>query len=254
MTIQADNFVNSYINWLKSNIQWKEINGFLEISTPFLDRHNDHLQIYVKEEGAKYILTDDGYILNDLMMSGCDISSPSRKSVLQTITNSLGVKVDGENLTVEARPDNFPQKKHQLLQAMLSVNDMFMISQPRITNIFLEDVEQFLDQSEIRYTPVVQFTGKSGFSHSFEFVIPASKKKPERLIKAVNNPTRDKAQTILFAWNDIREVRKNDSSLYVFVNDQEHSLRPEVTGAFGEYGVIAVPWTKREEYKEELVA
>lgn len=254
MTVPANDFVDSYINWLKSNIQWKEINGFLEISTPFLDRHNDHLQIYVKEEGTKYILTDDGYILNDLMMSGCDLSSPNRQNILQTITNSLGVKVAGDNLMIEARPDNFPQKKHQLLQAMLSVNDMFMISQPRVSSLFLEDVEQFLDQNEIRYIPSVQFTGKSGFIHNFEFVIPASKKKSERLIKAINNPTRDKTQTILFAWSDIREVRKKNSSLYVFINDRDHTLKPEVTGAFGEYGVIAVPWTKREEYKEELAA
>jgi len=131
---------------------------------------------------------------------------------------------------------------------------MFMISQPRVASLFLEDVEQFLDENEIRYTPSVQFTGKSGFIHNFEFVIPASKKKAERLIKAINNPTRDKTQTILFAWSDIREARKKDSSLYVFINDSEHTLKPEVTGAFGEYGVIAVPWTKREEYKEELAA
>lgn len=254
MTIPANNFVESYLNWLKSNIKWKEINGFLEISTPFLDRHNDHLQIYVKEEGAKYILTDDGYVLNDLLMSGCDLSTPNRQNVLQTIINNLGVKVEGDNLIVEARPDNFPQKKHQLLQVMLSVNDMFMISQPRVASLFLEDVEQFLDENEIRYTPSVQFTGKSGFIHNFEFVIPASKKKAERLIKAINNPTRDKTQTILFAWSDIREARKKDSSLYVFINDNEHTLKPEVTGAFGEYGVITVPWTKREEFKDELAA
>lgn len=111
-----------------------------------------------------------------------------------------------------------------------------------------------MDENEIRYTPSVQFTGKSGFIHNFEFVIPASKKKAERLIKAINNPTRDKIQTILFAWSDIREARKKDSSLYVFINDSEHTLKPEVTGALGEYGVIAAPWTKREDYKEELVA
>ena len=170
------NFVESYVNWLKTSIHQKELNGYYEITTPFLDRHNDHLQIYVKQNGDKYILTDDGYILSDLMMSGCDIHSPNRQNILQTILNSLRIKNEGDSLIIEARAENFPQKKHLLLQAMVSVNDMFMTAQPRVANLFLEDVEQFLDLKEIRFTPLVQFTGKSGFIHNFDFVIPASKK------------------------------------------------------------------------------
>jgi hypothetical protein len=248
------NFVESYVNWLKANIRQKELNGYYEITTPFLDRHNDHLQIYVKQNGDKYILTDDGYILSDLMMSGCDIHSPNRQNILQTILNSLGIKNEGDSLIIEARAENFPQKKHLLLQAMVSVNDMFMTAQPRVASLFLEDVEQFLELKEIRFTPLVQFTGKSGFIHNFDFVIPASKKKNERIIKAVNSLNRDRAQQILFAWNDIHGTRKTDCSLFVFMNDLEQPVRSDVTGALKEYDVVTVPWTKREEYAEELVA
>jgi len=254
MIMKEKDFINSYIDWLKSKIQLKEVNGYYEISTPFLDRHNDHLQIYVKQEGSKLYLTDDGYTIGDLSMSGCDVSSPRRQNVLYTILNGLGVKLEDDALVVEARPENFPQKKHALLQAMISVNDMFMLSQHRVAGVFLEDVEQFLDHNEIRYTPSVQFIGKSGFSHTFDFVIPSSKEKPERLIKAINNPTRDKAQAMLFSWTDTREARKRETSMFVFVNDMDKVIRQEILSAFTEYEIKPILWTQRQQHISELIA
>ncbi|SDZ16334.1 DUF1829 domain-containing protein [Tindallia californiensis] len=254
MKLKPNDFVDSYINWLKSKIILKEIKGFYEITTPFLDRHNDHLQIYAKQVGEKIILTDDGYVISDLLMSGCDISSPRRQNVLHTILNSLGVRLEGDAMIVDASVDNFPQKKHLLLQAMISVNDMFMMSQTRVASLFLEDVEHFLDFNDVRYTPSVQFNGKSGFAHSFDFVIPSSKKMPERLIKAINNPSREKAQTLLFSWNDIQEVRKRKTAMFVFVNDMDKSIRSDILGAFSEYGITTIAWTKREQFLDRLIA
>lgn len=254
MRLLENNFIDSYVNWLRSNIYLKEVNDFFEITTPFLDRHNDHLQIYVKQQGEKILLTDDGYIVSDLLLSGCDLTTTRRQNVLQTILNGLGVKLVDDALIIEARPEDFPQKKHALLQAMISVNDMFMLSQPRVAGVFLEDVEQFLDSNEVRYTPSVQFIGKSGFSHVYDFVIPSSKKKPERLVKAVNNPTREKAQAILFAWNDTRDGRKRESSMYIFINDSDKSIRTDVLSAFSEYEVKPILWTKRQQYLEDLSA
>lgn len=254
MIMQEKDFINEYIQWLKSKIYLSKINDYLEITTPFLDRHNDHLQIYIKQTEEGLELTDDGYIINDLIMSGCDISSPRRKNVMQTILNGLGVKMVDDALVVEARPDNFPQKKHALLQAMISVNDMFMLSQTRVSSVFLEDVEQFLEQHDVRFTSNIQFIGKSGFSHNFNFVIPASKVKPERLIRAINSPTKDNAQALLFAWNDVKEVRKRESTMMVFLNDYERNIKAEILSAFSQYDVKPILWTKRQDFVQELIA
>lgn len=252
--LRADDYINSYIRWLKENIHTKEVNGFFEITTPFLDRRNDHLQIYAKQIGDKIILTDDGYIINDLVMCGCDISSPRRQKVLFTILNGLGVKIDDNTLTIEATIDNYPQKKHALIQAMISVNDMFMMSRHSVASLFLEDVEIFLEQYEVRYTPSIQLVGKSGFAHNFDFVIPASKQKPERLIKAINTPTKDKVQTVLFAWSDTRETRRNESVMFVFLNDLENKVRPDIELALSEYNITPIPWSARQSYISELTA
>lgn len=254
MTVDNSYLVSSYLDWLKSNIKITEVGGFQEISTPFLDRHNDFIQIYVKQEGEKLILTDDGYTVSDLIMSGCDISSPRRKDVLNTILNGFGVRLSKEELVVETRKEDFPQKKHSLIQAILSVNDMFMMSSHRVASLFLEDVERYFDLHEIRYTPSVQFVGKSGFSHRFDFVIPASKKRPERLLRAINNPNKDKATGVLFAWNDTKEIRKHDTSMYVILNDTDKKVSSEVSKAFSEYGVNTISWSRREQYIQDLIS
>ncbi len=54
----------NYYRWLNAKTQIKEINSqWVEITTPYLDRHNDCLQIYAKKENDSYLLTDDGYII-----------------------------------------------------------------------------------------------------------------------------------------------------------------------------------------------
>lgn len=247
-------FMDSYINWLKTKISVQGIEGYCEITTPFLDRHNDHLQIYVKQDGNKLILSDDGYIINDLILSGVDMKSERRKDYLSLIVNSLGIKLINEALTVEATIDNFPQKKHSLIQAMISVNDMFLTSFSRASNFFLEDVENFLIINEVRFVSNIQLSGKSGFTHSFDFVVPKSKKQPERLIKAINNPARDKIQSLIFTWTDTRDFRNKDSEMLVFLNDKDKPPRQEFLNAIQEYNILPLLWTKRERYIQKLTS
>jgi len=252
--INGNKFIDSYISWLRERITFDNIDDAIEITTPFLDNHNDHIQLYIKQNKDQVIITDDGYTISDLLMSGCDLSSDRRKEVFQGIINGFGVKSDGKELYVEATERNYPQRKHTLLQAVLSVSDMFMLAQSRVASVFLEDVELFFNQNDVRYTPAIQISGKSGFNHTYDFVIPASTQMPERLIKAINSPTKEKAESVLFSWSDTKEMRKNDSRIYVFLNDFDRSIRSDVTNAFIQYDVNPILWSKRVESIKELAA
>ena len=86
-TNNCQELVNAYIEWLKQRIKVEDINGVCEITTPFLDRHNDHLQIYVKRTNNILLLTDDGYILRDLQLSGFESTTEKRRKILQSILN-----------------------------------------------------------------------------------------------------------------------------------------------------------------------
>jgi hypothetical protein len=252
--VSCKELVDAYVEWLRSKIAFAHIEDVCEITTPFLDRHNDYMQIYVKPVNGSYRLTDDGYTLNDLSTSGCDVTSSRRRSLLTTILNGFGVRLEGDELVVEARPQVFPQKTHALLQAMLAVNDMFVMAKTQVASLFLEDVEAFLRLSNVRFVSNIQFTGRSGFVHNFDFVIPASASNPERILRAINHPDRNSVTAFLFSWNDTREVRSEGSIAYAVLNDTDRPISPEVIGALRQYGTQFIPWKRRDEYIEQLAA
>jgi len=246
--------VNEYLHWLNESISLRQIDDWIEITTPFLDRHNDYLQIYVKKDNGSYILIDDGYILEDLKMSGCKLETDKRQALLSTTLNGFGVRNDRGILTIKTSESNFSQKKHNLLQAMLAVNDLFYLSEPVVVSIFYEDVVLWLDQHEIRYSPKIKFTGKSGYDHLFDFVIPKSRQEPERIVQTINNPNQVQAEMLSFSWIDTKDVRAIESKAYAILNDKDHRIPEEVPNALENYGVIPLIWSKREQYVPELLA
>jgi len=254
MINEVQALLDQYWSWLRDKTTLRQVKDWIEITTPYLDRHNDRLQIYAKRRDGGYVLTDDGYVLTDLEQSGCKIDSPKRQALLKVTLNGFGVQVSGQALELHASPDNFALRKHNLVQAMLAVNDLFYLATPVVASLFYEDVVAWLDLSEIRYTPKVKFTGKSGYDHLFDFVIPRSKHQPERILRAISRPSRDTAQAMAFSWIDTREVRPPESRAYAIMNDSEHPISESVLDAMRNYNVRPVLWSSREQAREELAA
>jgi len=246
--------LDAYHAWLKNKTALRQIDQWIEITTPYLDRHNDYIQIYARKSNGGYVLTDDGYTLDDLEQSGCKLQSPKRQELLKMTLNGFGVQLRDNALEVHASPDNFPLRKHNLVQAMLAVNDMFYLAVPMVASLFYEDVVAWLDVHEIRYTPKVKFTGKTGYDHLFDFVIPKSRRQPERIIQTINRPNRDTAQAVVLSWIDTKEVRSADSRAYALLNDAEQTVSTNVLDALRSYDVRPVPWSQRESIREELAA
>ena len=243
-----------YHVWLKDKTALRQIDQWIEITTPYLDRHNDYIQIYAKKSNGGYVLTDDGYTLDDLEQSGCKLQSPKRQELLKMTLNGFGVQLRDNALEVHASPDNFPLRKHNLVQAMLAVNDMFYLAVPMVTSLFYEDVVGWLDVHDIRYTPKVKFTGKTGYDHLFDFVIPKSRQQPERIVQAINRPNRDTAHAVVLSWFDTKEVRSTDSRAYALLNDADQAVSSNVLDALKSYDVRPIPWSQRESIREELAA
>jgi hypothetical protein len=226
--------IQEYLKWIKDNTLVKSIEGkdICSISTPFLDRHNDHLNIYLVKDGDNYLITDDGYTIADLRMSGMEINTPKRENILRTTLNGFGVKINpSDELFVPANKSNLGQKKHYLIQAILAVNDMFNLSQESVTSLFKD----------------IKLTGKSGFDHNIDFLIPQTRTKPERLIKTVNSPKKNSILNAIMAFNDISQTRDTKTSNYVVYNDFEKDVSSDVIIALDNYNVHHIPWTHKEE-------
>lgn len=240
--------IDSYLKWIRDNTVIKTITEgqTCVISTPFLDRHNDNIEIYLQKKENKYILTDDGYTLNDLRLSGFELNSPKREHIFKTILNGFGIKAIGEELVVESISGDIGQKKHRLLQGILAVNDMFNLSQEMVRSLFREDVELYFKSNNIVFTKDIKITGKTGFDHNIDFLVPASLTKPERLIQTINTPRRESISLAVFAFNDILQNRDGQSKNYVIYNDTDKSIPSEHLDALAKYDIFGIPWSQKE--------
>ena len=254
MTEEIQALLDQYWAWLRDKTILRQMNGWVEITTPYLDRHNDRLQIYAMRRGSGYVLADGGYVLDDLEQSGCKIDGGRREALLTMTLNGFGVQRAENQLQVNASKSNFALRKHNLVQAMLAVNDLFYLAQPMVVNLFYEDVVKWLDVSNVRYTPNVKFTGASGYDHLFQFVIPKSTAQPERILRPINRPNRDRAQSMAFSWIDTKDVRPSESRSYAILNDSEGRVSENVLDAMRSYEVNPILWSEREKALGELAA
>ncbi len=255
--VECEELVVEYVDWLKVNMSVACIGeNACEITMPFLDRHNDHLQIYVTKREDVISLSDDGYIIADLRAAGLELNTTKRNETVQVILNGFGVKKEGSHLKSRASHSDFAQKLHFFAQAMLAMNELCVLAQPRIATFFQEGVRIFLDEAGVRYSPDVKLTGKSGFDHPIHFLVPRSRTRPERFIQTINDPNKNTVSSYLFSLNDTREARGTSSEAYVVLNDKSRSMKNgvprDLSEALRHYGVTSIKWSERNELSSAL--
>lgn len=224
-----------------------ELETSCQIATPFLDRHNDEIEIYVDKRNGGLVLTDDGYTVTDLEAGGMTFETEKRKAHLQAILNGFGVRIENGELLVAATPHDFPQKKHALVQAILSINDMFIMAEEHVLSLFKEDVARFLEQNAIPVFPDFKLSGRSGFDHKFDFGLPKTPKRPQRVLQAINNLTKDQALSFAFAVADVRVIRTDPLQALTFLNDVEHPLNEDNLTAIRAYDIQPLLWSRRDD-------
>lgn len=124
MLSSKSNVIYSYCRWIESEITQSDVNGWLEITTPFLDCDNDCISVYVKIESDKIILSDFSESINNLIFSGCNIEDEHFKKCLEISANRFGINLcEDYNLTAEVTLDNFPQKFNDLVQCVAAISN-----------------------------------------------------------------------------------------------------------------------------------
>lgn len=249
MTVaECKNLVSGYVSWLKEELRIEPLESGCVISSPFLDRHNDEIEIYIEKRNDVLWLTDDGYTLADLRHSSVALDTDKRQSHLKAILQGFGVRSEGDELCVATTSKDFPQRKHNLIQAILAVNDMFVMGEESVLQLFKEDVEKFLRLKGVPVFRDVKLSGYSGFDHKFDIAIPPRGNRPEGVVQAINRLTKDRAASLAFMVSDVeRERGKGNLVAYAFINDGEDGINSEHLSALSAYGIKPIPWSRREE-------
>jgi hypothetical protein len=131
---------------------------------------------------------------------------------------------------------------------------MFSLAQPRTVSFFYDDVRAFLNHHEIRYAEDVKISGKSGFDHKIDFLIPKSVKQPERILKVISAPSKQYVSNYLFELTDAKDARSAEIIPIAVLNDTEKDVSAEVETALRAYEVMALCWSNRNESIDILVS
>lgn len=255
MTSTTYSLRTDYLKWLTDNIIETSLeNGWKEIATPFLDSFNDGITIYAHETGDIIMLSDDGMTASNTISLG-EKPKPGRLSSFKKFLEPYGIKVtaDGE-MQMESTRNRFPLHFHMFLQAVMSAHDMFtpQVRSQNISHIFKDEIIRFFDACDVAYSQDVKLEGQSGIIHEVGFILPKRKHHPERLIYALNNPSRQNTELTLFNWSDIQKKRGTESNMIAFLNDTDKPPSPSIIQAFHAYEATPVLWSQRDTYKDRL--
>lgn len=236
--------------FLKENtiITKDPFSGWVEISTPFIGLFNDTIDIYAKKEGHKIILSDDGNTLRDLELNGFEITrSPKRKEMLDKILHNYGVKLEDGEFIIEAGKNDFPQKKLNLISAVLETSDLSPLSKRAGASIFQEDVKAYLDEQGLIYTPNFISKGSTGLEFTFDFQI--AYRNMEIVIKSFNSINAMNLTHFLFTWDDIKKVREQQTKKefigLAIMNDSDKDVNDEYMTALDKFNARYILWSQR---------
>ena len=244
-------FQEDYINLLKTSFNVKNLDNCHEVILPLFDSRNDSLAVYIEKEGSGYRISDDSYILNNLIDSGVQLT-PHRKQSIELICRKLGIKLVDNELIVEAMPNDIASKTHSLAQAMLRIDDLYLTSQDRTVSFFCDDVANFFENNGIFCTRDISFIGKSGFTQTFDFMFQRTKKHPERVCTTVNTFNKQSMKNVLFTWLDIEPFRPKDSKMFIIIND-DNKVDQDAWDGVSNYGVQPYLFSELSNHKKDFI-
>ena len=148
---------------------------------------------------------------------------------------------------------NFAQAKHNFLNAILEISDFYVLSKPNTISMFKEDVQNYLEEQEIIYTPGFIAKGSTGLEFTFSFQIAGRKR--EILINTFNVINKSNLTSFLFDWGDIKEGREKVSQKSVsglaIINDQKKEIDAKYLDAIRNKGADYILYSERNK-KENI--
>lgn len=229
--------------------------GRCVIDTPFLDRRNDCLQVAVERRDGKLFLHDDGDTFDELWFDGIDFKSQEHRDHLKVTLNGLGVCCDDRKLFVKVPESKAGEGLHSLIQAMLAVEDMYLLARPHLRwTQFSDEVSEYLESKGVRFSPRVILKGKSGSDHAVDCLVPRSREVPERIVMSIDAPNNRAIDYCSHMFGDIREARGKGLQAIAVLNDTDKKAKDRFIKTLKSNQVVPALWSDKEAIVMQLSA
>lgn len=223
----ANTLKNSYYDWLTENIIFEDIsNGYISISTPFLDTNYDNINLFANFiDKERITVSDFGYTIFNLEELGININKRNKTvwSIFEATLNNFGIDNDKGNLSITTTVDRFPVAKNRMLNAIMRLNDLVYLSKNNVVSSFNDQVSDFLRESNVFFTHNIEIPSACGISSHFDFLIPTNTK--EKLVKTCGRPN-DINQAKIFNFDVKQTINSNRNADFIFLlNDLSNKTK-----------------------------
>lgn len=248
---KVKNLLDNMFEFYKTNYSIKQLKKASEIVTPFTNHLNDRIAIYIEfTEDNQIRISDDGVTLDELSMMGLDYQTSTRKEILSDILKNYQLSIEKETIyTIAKTVAQFPQKKLNLVQGLLSIYDMLFTTKENVAGLFKEDVFEFLFDNDFGGTEEPKLAGASGIIHSVDYSLGATNQRPQILFKFLNSPRFNDVAAQQYISDDLkRGLHKPKASVkYVIIgNDQRKRIPHNSLLASKDMGIELIPWSEKQ--------
>ena len=237
-------YIASYARWIREISRAKQRNDVVAIEVPFLDSHNDFMTIYARPSNGSVLLTDYGYILNDLAASGVNTTSRKSASLIESILANHGLELgDSDDIHAMATEDTVAERLHCVIQGMIAISHVAFAEKKRAVSTFTDNVVVHFKDHNVRCRPGATLLGATGSKRRFDLVCLPTPTRGRVLVSTLssrNNQTRDQ---LIFHWLDTEPSRGKADRGVVIVNDTVVQMTDKLVNAMKHFDLHPFAWS-----------
>ncbi|BDZ32247.1 DUF1828 domain-containing protein [Lactiplantibacillus brownii] len=98
MSINTHSLQQAYLDWATQKQVFKPQANFTTIQTPFVDIYHDTIELFIEKHAGHYILSDDGYTLDELDTLDLQLSpkhaSKKRQALFEQTCLNFGIQIN----------------------------------------------------------------------------------------------------------------------------------------------------------------
>ncbi len=189
--------------------------GACFVATPFLRRDNDAVVLRIEElTDGRLVITDDGETVDYLRLSGYAVRrNAAFQEQLQGIAESLGVRVQDEELLLETDEGGFAEALTAVARAAQHTSYLVYRGRGRATGRFEEQVQDALLRVGVRFERGPLVPGRTGLQQ-FAFHVNGD---ASALLQPISGSSREavrnKAERFVFRVVDVRAGASDEVAL-----------------------------------------
>jgi len=233
--------------------------NLFRIRTPFWYPDGGVVDIFVKDHGTTFTLTDLGEALGWLRMQTlANRRSPKQQKLIQDICTTQGVELFKGQLTLRCDdPERFSQAVIRISQAAVRVADLWFTARTRSVESMSDEVADLLQERTIAFERSVKLSGRSGRDWTVDFQTRTPEKSALVCVLATGSraAARRISEHVVAAWHDLSHMKTGAQPLrFVSLFDDTSDVWADEDFRLVESVSDIHHWSRPDEFERALVS